>query len=1305
MGALRDKHNITMFFIAVVILLVAVSAVIYFDRQIDTAIEGFLAKDLSELQERTGVTIQYDALFFDILHRVHLSNVRLGFRHHGSETSVMSADTIVFTYNLVDLITGSDMKRGAVLIDQGVFQLDEESLVSIQDTISYIKEMFPSNDDFLYRIDVKNSSLNYIVNDEYTVSSDFEDIFCVYESDQFSLLSKAPVTGVLSMSGDLKTVGFESDTVFSYSFGTGELALELPELQLALDGAPIDSVSVSLRKSGNELTADVGKHDIQAHLTYSLADRSLVSTAYVQTLAVKDYTSYLDSLRDFSSFDFDHTMLSGSVDFSYALDTGQLTYSADLDMQELDISGINAPVNAEIAFSGDNRTFSVESFMTQIDEFTISAAGSGAFDDLFHPVGTISVYDAQKNIEVANITLRKENGFLYSMISSGYLQDVTIDAATELQDDKLSLKGTLTLNDQDHQLSSTLDFDDLSVDTTIDDGTVTIYTNMTDDGITFVSQVTDYSFEYHTITKQPAKLDMRVLGTIHSVDDWVLNLEQVHLTDIAYGTKLIEFGFNANMTPDAAYLYDIVYRDESTPLYGSGRASYNFTERFDGAIRCSLDMSNDLEKYVIDVQYDTMNITADIHVENGQLERLPIAIGSGDVKGDISVEGALDLFAVKADIAIDNGVVFNNPFSGELNALIDQDSISINNVSGVYKSLHLSNLAMDYDVLTGDISTTGEVSFSLERKEISTGISITSKAEELASVLDLSLADLYAQDLTISLQTFDLAVDEEKKDDLSAVAEYSNGKFTIIGGPDNNFSLAYDIDDGSFNLMLDEDLPVSFSMNGVYRNGRVDAVADDVKFDLPYMNSFDIPLLSFEEGEAYGRINIKGSLDDLEYYGEVLCDSARVRTVFTTGDLEVDNMYVALIGKEIIFAPFYIDSDDTFVETQLSFFVDDILPTGLDLRLKVPTDELVAVSYEFSGIRLAYTGGVAGDMHIFGYLGDLSIEGDLFLDSGTVSQAVNLSESRMGSISTIDLSIHTGKNLKAVFPNVELPIITAAVNEGEFVEVTADLPKKKYSATGNIGLRGGEIVYFQRNFYILNGNINLNINQANIDPKISLQAKIKDFDKNGDKVDIFLILENDSLNDLSPVFSSTPDKSLAEISEILGKNIIPTDIVGSNDISAALAVATIATDVIQQVGLIELDPIEELEISIRNAFNLDLFSIRTQVFQNILLDTLPGEYGTTFSRNPIARYLDNTTVFLGKYITNDMFIQAIIQLSINEGYNTGLFITDDLGVDIEVSYEWDNPMYYLTVSTQPESFAFSELLDSLSIGVSWNFTF
>jgi hypothetical protein len=157
-------------------------------------------------------------------------------------------------------------------------------------------------------------------------------------------------------------------------------------------------------------------------------------------------------------------------------------------------------------------------------------------------------------------------------------------------------------------------------------------------------------------------------------------------------------------------------------------------------------------------------------------------------------------------------------------------------------------------------------------------------------------------------------------------------------------------------------------------------------------------------------------------------------------------------------------------------------------------------------------------------------------------------------------------------------------------------------------------------------------------------------------------------------------------------------------LTAALAFATLATDVIQQVGLIELDPIQELEVSIRNTLNLDLFSIRTMVFQNILLDTIPGEYANSFTRNPIARYLDNTTLLMGKYIRDDMFIQAIIQLSILEEAGIGFFFTNDLGLDIELSYEWDTPLYNLSLALQPESFSVNQLLNSLSLGVSWSFS-
>jgi hypothetical protein len=110
------------------------------------------------------------------------------------------------------------------------------------------------------------------------------------------------------------------------------------------------------------------------------------------------------------------------------------------------------------------------------------------------------------------------------------------------------------------------------------------------------------------------------------------------------------------------------------------------------------------------------------------------------------------------------------------------------------------------------------------------------------------------------------------------------------------------------------------------------------------------------------------------------------------------------------------------------------------------------------------------------------------------------------------------------------------------------------------------------------------------------------------------------------------------------------------------------------------------------------------VFQNILLDTIPGEYANSFTRNPIARYLDNTTLLMGKYIRDDMFIQAIIQLSILEEAGIGFFFTNDLGLDIELSYEWDTPLYNLSLALQPESFSVNQLLNSLSLGVSWSFS-
>ena len=55
----------------------------------------------------------------------------------------------------------------------------------------------------------------------------------------------------------------------------------------------------------------------------------------------------------------------------------------------------------------------------------------------------------------------------------------------------------------------------------------------------------------------------------------------------------------------------------------------------------------------------------------------------------------------------------------------------------------------------------------------------------------------------------------------------------------------------------------------------------------------------------------------------------------------------------------------------------------------------------------------------------------------------------------------------------------------------------------------------------------------------------------------------------------------------------------------------------------------------RQLLNLDLFSVRTQIIQNLVAQRV---FGTTV--NP----LDNTSVSLGKYIGNDLFLQMLVRL-------------------------------------------------------------
>ena len=78
---------------------------------------------------------------------------------------------------------------------------------------------------------------------------------------------------------------------------------------------------------------------------------------------------------------------------------------------------------------------------------------------------------------------------------------------------------------------------------------------------------------------------------------------------------------------------------------------------------------------------------------------------------------------------------------------------------------------------------------------------------------------------------------------------------------------------------------------------------------------------------------------------------------------------------------------------------------------------------------------------------------------------------------------------------------------------------------GNLKLRGGEIMYVGRNFYLKEGNLVFDANENSIDPFVTLKAEIRERDTDGKQVKIILSAENQLLSQLSPSLSATPAKA------------------------------------------------------------------------------------------------------------------------------------------------------------------------------------
>jgi hypothetical protein len=254
----------------------------------------------------------------------------------------------------------------------------------------------------------------------------------------------------------------------------------------------------------------------------------------------------------------------------------------------------------------------------------------------------------------------------------------------------------------------------------------------------------------------------------------------------------------------------------------------------------------------------------------------------------------------------------------------------------------------------------------------------------------------------------------------------------------------------------------------------------------------------------------------------------------------------------------------------------------------------------------------------------------------------------------------------------------------------------EFSLQGDVGIQGGEIYYFDRSFYVRRGAISFNEDEQQFDPRISVRAEIREVASNG-PVRIRLIADNSRLSEFSPRFESSPPLSNAEIASILGQNIVT----GQTDDAAALSSAVrLPSDMAVQFGLIN-----SFENQVRDTLNLDLFSVRTHVFENLVLGAIDGANYPLDNRPPsLGQYLDNTTVFMGKYLGSELFLELLVELRSKNPLSSDIQSLGGLEVDSEFSMEWQTPFFLLQWNFFPRNPQSLFVTDS-TFEFSWEFSY
>jgi hypothetical protein len=787
------------------------------------------------------------------------------------------------------------------------------------------------------------------------------------------------------------------------------------------------------------------------------------------------------------------------------------------------------------------------------------------------------------------------------------------------------------------------------------------------------------------------RLSLRGGGSFTGLDEWAARIEDLSVSDPAGAGSALSLA--AELGPDGGAISRFAYRDGVSRLKGEGELRFGA----EGAPELSLEAAtaDGSESYLLTLRYAEGDLGGTLEMDDSPLRRFAAEPIRGGLGGTLTLETLLSEPRLTLEFETEDATFNTDSVSAQGTVRLTERTLVMNRVNVRYVTRSLTDARGTIDLETGEATLSASIE-NRERDEESRVKALVRATFDQGS-LPLSFGEVGSVpfEAVVRLSNLDFPRGNEEPWELDIIRGPED--IRISGGPGGSVQGRVTAD-GEFRLRLSDPLPVRFLADGALTAGEIEANVTNILLDAGELSTpMEGRTVSLVDGQFTGAIRVVGAVNDPDFFGTLEASGVRGGIDFIADELGPADTFVVFQEKIVEINRFSVPTGDGSGFLTGTVILNRWTPEEYRLRIEIPEEPGVRVVYNFGGLFVDGYG--RGDLKIQGTAGSTDVSGDILVDdtSLTLAEQVEPAEKRnRRTVVTVDLSFETAGPTEFLWPNQEFPVLRALAERGEELDLTYASDTESFSLRGRMDIQAGEIYYFDRSFYIRDGRILFDENEDEFDPRLAVRAEIREISTQG-PVRVFLIVDEERLSSFTPRFESSPPLTDSELIALLGGNLLAAE--GEDDVDFSQAVL-LTSDLVTQFGVIN-----RFERSVRDALGLDLFSVRTQLFQNLVLGSLAEpQYPLDNTSPSLGQYFENTAVFLGKYLGSELFMELLFSMRSRSPFEPVPPGAGPVEFEAELGLEWQTPLFLLQWRFFPSNPETLFVTDN-QIEFSWEFSY